>query len=636
MQEPGKNSKRKNVEYFEGVNSLASHHVAKMEELSHAENARSVKVGSIEKREGQTVLGTNVGGTAFKTDANYGLFYFNNDSTNKGLYRLSAAEKGNLYKAAETTYSASTITIDLAEGLLITENINGANNSNKVYYLDENDKWTPLTGDGANLDDYDINYTIANGNLFFVNGVNTNRYITSDGTTVVTSDSPTGHLYGTPLARKINYYKGLLYLGDLTVSGTRHNKTIIESTELRGYMDSGLQEDVGSAGSATFKVTETDYFSTATGANEYDIYRADTKITTITVTAITNTQLTATLSPAAALNSGDRIYIKDTFNGENMRYLWPYNVFSTKKTLRQSSITSLSPSSGGEITMMTNIGNVMMVSNDSDLVSWNGSSAEHFDLGIGNVSHTGYVKLLGGLFFMHYSGVYATSGGVPRLISNKVERYINGATKAGKEACVAGKKGKSIFFTIGDVTLYNPDGSTEKTMSDVCLEYNLVQENWFVHTNVKASQMATYLETVSSDRLILTSTSGDMATKEFLSGETDDGEEIFFRIDLNRMTLNPEFEKDSVPIAIIADTERGSSMKAFVSGEEGSPSFYELDGTIGKGISIIKINGRDKDRGSPVNCRLLDVSFRDASKQLCKIKRVSVVFMPTDQESVIQ
>jgi len=332
--------------------------------------------------------------------------------------------------------------------------------------------------------------------------------------------------------------------------------------------------------------------------------------------------------------ASDEIWIAGTYAGAKI-IRWPTNPTAFGKDVKQYDTFKLAGGDNDPITMLTNIGNVLMVSNKNAMSTWNDYTLENFDLNIGCTSRVGYVKLLGSLYFMHYTGVYATSGSTPQLISNKVERYINGATKAGKEACAAGKKGRSVFFTLGDVTLYRPDGSVEKTLSDVCLEYSITQENWFVHTGVKASQFETFIESTDSDRLEFTDKAGTFAVKEFLSGETDDGTEIFLRVDLPRLTLNPHWDKLNTPISILLDTERGNSIKTFVAIDEGTQEYYELEGKIDKGLSIIKIHNKDASRGQPPPTRLISVSLRDSSKQLCKINRLAVVFTPSVMEAKI-
>jgi hypothetical protein len=80
---PQGNTKRKEIPYFDGINNFISGHLAKIQDLSHAENARSKIVGTIEKREGTRRLGNSITSTA-----NYGIKYFPNDENN-GFYRIS-------------------------------------------------------------------------------------------------------------------------------------------------------------------------------------------------------------------------------------------------------------------------------------------------------------------------------------------------------------------------------------------------------------------------------------------------------------------------------------------------------------------------------------------------------------------
>jgi hypothetical protein len=387
----------------------------------------------------------------------------------------------------------------------------------------------------------------------------------------------------------------------------------------------------------TITITDNKYFYTDTGANLYEVYRGVTKVCDLTVTAIQEHTLTVTIANLTlpSILAADEVWISGTYTGPRI-FRWPNTPVTSGQNIKQYDTFKLSGSDNDPITLQTNIGNVLMVANNNSMSSWNDYTLENFDLGIGCSSKNGYVKLLGSLYFMHYTGIYATSGSTPKLISNKIERYINGATKLGKENSAAGKKGRSIFFTLGNVTLYYPDGSVEKVLNDVCVEYSITQENWFVHTNVKASQFATFIETTDSDRLEFTDTGGAMAVKEFLSGETDDGTEIFFRADLPKITLNQLWELVNNPIGINLETERGSSMKCFVSMNEGNPEYYELQGKINKGVTILKIHGKGDERGSPPPTRLISLSIRDSSKQLCRLLRLAIVFVPTNQSAIIQ
>ena len=822
MLESGPAQKRIDIAYFEGVNSLVSFNVGKKTEFVHAENARSKTVGTIEKREGQTVLGTKVGGSPFVTSANYGLFPFQNVN-NQGLYRISALESNTLavnvsdvmyvfdsslpsvslrgiidgydysnyvsylpmYGGASNAYQGQSfsvtndtvlssfrfylakqgspsgtarlrvynmggtfgstsipvgsplLTLDfslaavqsnfvdsvinlgaseirltggvkyvvvvsytggdannylklgfdstspthggnwsfspngvdwsssslvdlcffangvgLADSIFaplpplsvgtkdqvaLSEQINNADviasaSPATIYYINSANQWTPLTGSGTGIPGGIFDYTYAEGCAFLVNQNSENRYIGTDGTTVTTASSGAGHLYNTPPANRINYYKNRLYLADFVRSGVRYKTTVLRSSYPMGIISLLNADYTNLNPGASIDVTDTKYFYTTAGANTYDVYRGTTLIKTITVTAVSETSITASWTGTVTFLASDEIWIAGTYNGPKV-FRWVTNPTITGKDIKQYDTFKLSGGENDEITMLTNIGNVEMISNKTSMASWNDYTLENFDLDFGCVSKKGYVKMLGTLYFLHYTGIYSTTGGVPQLISNKIEKYITGATKSGKESCAAGKKGRSIFFTLGDVTLYKLDGSINKVLHDVCVEYNLTQQNWFVHTNVPASEFATFVEESDSDRLEFTETTGNHAVKEFLSGETDDGEAIHFRVDTMKLTTQPNnFEYSSKLIGLLVESERGAATRVFVN-LENNEEYYAVDGTVTKGLSVIKITDKDDSRGKPPYCRLVSFSLRDSSKQICKLSRMSLIYLPTTDEN---
>ena len=653
MLESGSTQRRINISYFEGVNALVSFNVGVHTELIHAENARSKTIGTIEKREGQTVFGTNINGAPFVTTNNYGLFSFKN-AYNPGLYRISVTENSTLSINVSDTLFIPDLTIveivgnpvshifPLSVGVIdkisISENINnGTGDVATIYYINSADQWVSLTGFGTNIAGGLFDYTYAEDCVFLVNQKDENRYIQPDGVTVVTSNDGSGHLFNTPQASVINYYKNRLYLADFIDSGIRYGTTILRSSATMGIITLLNNDYLAAISGTEMDVTSTAYFYTDTGANQYDIYRGGTFIVTITVTKINETSIVATWSGTPDILTSDQIWISGTYTGKKI-FRWVSNPTLTGKDIKQYDTLKLSGGDNDPITMMTNIGNVMLISNKSNMAAWDNYLLTSFDLGLGCVSRKSYVKLAGTLYFLHYTGIYSTTGSVPTIISNKIQPYITGATKSGKENSAAGKKGLNIFFTLGDVTLYKIDGSINKILKDVCVEYNIIQQNWFVHTNVKASEFSTFVEEFDDDRLEFIDTDGNNAVKEFLSGDTDDGKEICFRIDTMKLTTGIQvfskvrsmvaFEYSSKPIVLLTELERGSAVEAFIN-LENNEEYYPLEGRATKGLSIIKIHNKDDARGKPPVCRLISVSLRDSSKQRCKISRMTLIYIPT-------
>lgn len=669
---------RLEIPMFDGINTLVGSNISKKQDLSYSINARSKKIGIIEKREGITTTGTGLSVTS-----NYGLFYFDNEtSSNTGLYRISNPDEG----------------ADM-----------------NIYYLNTSDEWVVLTDDGAGLTTGPATTTIANDNLYIASGgSNANRYITNDGETVVTSSSVTGNLYNSPDASKINFYKDRLYVANYLSNSTSYKTSIMMSSipvgivslidgdqSFSDFGDSTTEFDIttsgdnaiytytgngtdplitkninvgdiididgdnfdsdnngtftvtsvysdtfeiendsaveesgktigsGSISSPMVKLTDTKYIY---GTDLLDVYRGEKKIAVITVTSKEETYVSATVAfedDYSTLNSSDEVWVAGTFGGERV-FRWAGNP-SSGVNVKEYDTFKLTGSQDDEITMLANVSDYMFIGSANNLSIWNGASLKSLELGIGCVSDRGYGLILGSLWFVHYTGIYSTGGGIPKLMSSKVEDYINGATKSGLNHSAVGKKKFSVFFAIGDVTLYNDDGSMKKELSDVCLEFDIRQDNWFVHTGVSANQFATYLEENDTDRLEYTSKDTDYEVKEFLSGVLDNDKEIDFRMDTDNITLARNFENISYPTDIVIETERGSGSQVFVSMD--NKPFYQVKGDVFKGCNILKLNAKNDDGDIP-RCRRIRISIRDFTKNLCKISRIAIRYSSTLEEEI--
>ncbi len=496
-----KQYERFDISHFEGVNALVSHNIAKKEELSEAINARSLKIGTIEKRQGYRRLGDVLGSTA-----EYGLFYFEEGTANKRFFRISKV------------------------GGVVS-----------FYYLNITSNWTVLTGNGTGLGSVDCSFTTAEDCMFVVNGTDDNMYVDSTSIQVYTSADlgtsttqfditdegggtfrytydTTGtdpkikenmkagdvvhcmgqnfaaankgafivtavdtnhfeitnagaaennktlgtgalrvnnHLTGSPKANKINFYKNRLYLGDYTDT-TRYKTGIMMSSVPLGIV--ALVDDDHDQPFTELKVTDLKYIHTD---DVLDVYRGNSKIGTLIVTAKNADTNTLTVDTFTTdLKSSDELWVGGTYTGQRI-FRWADNPESGVD-VKQYDTFKLTGGDNDALTIMENVGDVMTIGNKKNLSFWNDFNLENFDLGIGCVSNRGYIKHLGILFFMDYTGIYMTTGAErPKLISSKVEPYFTGASKAGIEAGAMGKRGYSIYAAIhGSVLLYNPDGST--------------------------------------------------------------------------------------------------------------------------------------------------------------------------------
>ena len=567
------------ISYFDGVNSLVEHNIAKKTEPGQLENARSVRIGSLEKRKGYSAIGNNISAVA-----NYGLFYFENANSSQYLWQASRV-----------------------------------GSSTNLYYLNNSSVWTVLTGMGAGLSNVAIETTVAENNLFFVNGTDTNRYVAgSDGVTVTDSTTVLGHLYGSPKAFKINYYKDRLYLGDYLVGTNRNKNGIMMSSKPLGIV--ALVDGDITAGTNQVTVTDTKYIYTAN--DQLDVYRGGSLITSLTVTAKKEYSITVSGTTAVTLQSSDELWVKDTYTTNARVFRWATNPASGTSVKRYDTF-KLGGGANSSLNMMTNIGDIMAISNKDSFMTWNDSGLTNYDSEIGCVSQRGFVKSNNILFFINYAGVYATTGGAPKLVSSKVQEYFDGATVAGLEASAAGSKGMSVFFAIGNVTLYNTDGSTNKTLTNVCLEYNIRQENWFVHTGISAGQFSRFISGGPSK--IVFANKSNFKIYDFLNGQTDDTAEIPFMAEFDDISLLPDFEKYAYVHYLVIEVESGNNGKVFVALDGGE--YYELKNPIKKGVNVIPVNPKTPaSENDLVRCKKISIAIKEFSKGFFKITRLGVIY----------
>jgi len=594
--------KRLEIPHFEGINAYVGANISKKQELGHATNMRSKQIGTIEKREGTL----RYGNSQLFIDRNYDLFYFRDadveNVNNSGVYRI---------------------------------NDNGAN-PRIWYYNTSTELWTDIGG--ADKAEYGIgstpawtSHTFAEGNCFITNGVNNNEYIEDDGTTRVDSSDTAGHLYDSPKAYLVNYYKDKIYLGGYYNGADWVKNGIVRSSVPLGIV--ALVDGDPAASATIIKVTDVKYIR---NTDSLDVYRGTTKIGTITVSGKTEYDLTIAAN-ALTLLSSDELWVAGTYGNNQKQFRWADNLGGGIDA-KEYDTFKLSGGQNDDLTMMENVGDVMIIANRTNMAYWNDYALQNLDIGIGVASNRGFVKNLGSLFFIDYSGIYVTTGEAPQIISAKVEPYITGATKEGIENSAAGKKGYSVVFTIGQVTLYNPDGSVKEVLDDVCLEYNIRQQNWYVHTGIESRNFTTVEDSTSTDRLLMTTNNEDKQTYEFLTGNMDDlgGEferEILFRADTDNITLSTNFEQICDPMEIMIETERGNSIECFISLDNGQ--WYRVEGDIVKGCVILKVNKRTSDLETEPRCRRIRISIKDYTKNLCRISRIAIVYAITgDEENV--
>lgn len=586
--------KRKEITYLDGVNTTVGDNISKAQELAGCKNARSLTIGYLEKRQGYRRLGSTLTATA-----NYGIKFFDDDNaSSSGFYRIS-------------TVGAVT----------------------SIYYLNTSSVWTALSGGGTGLTSTNNSFfTVANKKMFIVNGTDANRYISSDGTTVVTSATDTGDLYSSPIARKISYYKEKLYLADITIGSTRYQTTVMFSSKPVGII-SLVEADVAApVGGSVVSVTDTKYIKVS---ENLDIYRGGSKVADIMVSAKTESTITigtiTLVGGFTTLYAADEIWVDGTYTGTKI-FRWADNPQSGVDVKQYDTFKF---TGGGDypITLFDTVGDVLLIGNKYSLGVWNDSNLRMLDYGIGCCSERGYTKTKGLLFFVAYDGIYACNGSSVSLISAKIQKYFSGATKSGLEAAAMGKKGNSIICHIGTVTLYNDDGSVKETLTNVAVEYNIQQKNFFIHTGVSAAAFETYIGSSDPDRLIFADSSNYNLYEMFYGGFSDDqvtsNKEVAFQIDLGQLTMGSSFESICYPLYAFVEVKAGSGIGLYVSIDD-SP-YQKIEGELSKGCTKLIFNKIGQDQIT-LRGRTISLSLREMSSRAVKIGRIAFVYEETTEE----
>jgi len=109
---------------------------------------------------------------------------------------------------------------------------------------------------------------------------------------------------------------------------------------------------------------------------------------------------------------------------------------------------------------------------------------------IGTHSDLSIVKF-NNLYFHHPTGIYKLGVGDPILISQAVEKYLDGMSTANWENVAAGRDLRNIYMWIGDVTINDPfEFDYGVTYTDVVLALNVFTGAWSVFTNWNARAWA--------------------------------------------------------------------------------------------------------------------------------------------------
>jgi hypothetical protein len=131
-------------------------------------------------------------------------------------------------------------------------------------------------------------------------------------------------------------------------------------------------------------------------------------------------------------------------------------------------------------------GRLVIFKEDSIYRYSNNSNEPESIIDVGTHSDLSIVKF-NSLYFHHPTGIYKMGVGEPVLISQAVDKYLDGMSVSNWDNVASGRDNRNVYFWIGDVTINDPfEFDYNTTYTDVVLVLNVFTGAWSVFTGWNA------------------------------------------------------------------------------------------------------------------------------------------------------
>ena len=207
---------------------------------------------------------------------------------------------------------------------------------------------------------------------------------------------------------------------------------------------------------------------------------------TKTTTNLTDTETSAALAIIPSLGAvfQDRVYFNRAADGFRSRlYYSTLGVSGGTITWNTNTSTGqwfdVNPDDGDFITALENNGNHLLIFKNYAMYRWIFGQVEADRIiGVGTASQES-VKTnfeLGITFFANSKGIYAYDGNRPKLISGKIQEYIDAVTNFNWRYCAGHVDKDHYYLSVGDITV------NSRTISNAWFVYNILLDAWTIHS----------------------------------------------------------------------------------------------------------------------------------------------------------
>jgi len=212
----------------------------------------------------------------------------------------------------------------------------------------------------------------------------------------------------------------------------------------------------------------------------------------------------------------------------------------------------INPEDGQNITALERNGNLLLIFKERSLYTWDGASTQADVLvDVGAVSQEAVITISNITFFLGRSkknlGIYAFTGGYPKLISRKIKRWIDNIDQSNLSSIVSGADDDHVYFYVGNIAFSNDSIYGTRTFNNVWLVYTLSQDSWSVYDDLHAQVFGYF---VSSGKEILVFGDNSGRAFEFGRGQRDDDGEGQTPIDMEIWTNEDPHGEPELPISL--------------------------------------------------------------------------------------
>lgn len=233
------------------------------------------------------------------------------------------------------------------------------------------------------------------------------------------------------------------------------------------------------------------------------------------------TNCPATITPAFIANFQDRVYLSNGGSATASR-VWFSSLPSSGAITwtTASDYFDVNPDDGDQITALENNGNRLLIFKNRAMYRWTFGATEPDRLIGAGTSSQESVKTnfdLGITFFANQRGIYAYTGGRPKLVSRKIQKFIDAVsdwTNVFGEVDI-----DHYYLYVGNITV---DG---RTFTNSMFVYHISLDAWTVYTfATPITWMSRLMPTSPVENIYFGSNDG--RTYQFLSGTNDNTSSI--------------------------------------------------------------------------------------------------------------